>query len=161
MNVPKFDAFNAGLGARNAELEIYDYNDRDGSAHASLYLDVIKELHKGKPIAHSVKIIRLDDFVEENNIGQIDLLKIDTEGNELDVLMGATGTLKKNKVKAIHFEFNEMNVISAVNFKMFWDLLDSYNFYRLLPGGKLLHIKDYCPITCEIYAYQNIVCLLK
>ena len=54
-----------------------------------------------------------------------------------------------------------MNVVSKSYFKNFWDLLPNYKFYRLLPGGKFLEIKSYSPLNCEIFAYQNIVAILK
>ncbi len=156
-----FKAFNVGVGDKNGNLELYDDDTNDGSAHASLYKDVIKDLHKGNPISHTVEIIKLDEFLHNHNINTIDLLKIDTEGNEYKVMLGCNSFLKDKKIKAIHFEFNEMNIISKVSFKDFWDLLSEYNFYRILPGGKLLKIKNYSPIACEIYAFQNIVAILK
>jgi hypothetical protein len=103
---------------------------------------------------------QLSDFVKEHSIDYIDLLKIDTEGNEMKVLLGLKDFLAKGKVGAIHFEFNEMNVISRVFFKDYFDLLSNYNFYRLLPNG-MLPIERYNPIDCEIFAYQNIVGIKK
>jgi FkbM family methyltransferase len=157
----RFKSFNLGVGDTNEELQLYDYDNKDGSSHASLYKDVIKDLHKGNPISHSVKMIKLDDFLLDHSLSTIDLLKIDTEGNEFKVLLGALSALDNKKIKAIHFEFNEMNIVSKVTFKDFWDLLNNYKFYRILPGGKLLPIEKYSPIACEIFAFQNIVALLN
>lgn len=156
-----FQAFNVGVGNSEGTLELYDYDTKDGSSHASLYKDVIKDLHKGNPISHSVEIITLDKLLNNQNITEIDLLKIDTEGNEYNVLLGIQSFLEKNKIQAIHMEFNEMNIVSKSSFKDFWDLLSNYNFYRILPGGGLLPIKNYSPIMTEIYAFQNIVAILK
>lgn len=161
VNFEKFKAFNVGVGNKNGKLELFDYDTKDGSSHASLYRDVIKDLHKGNPISQFVEIIVLDEFLKTQNIQEVDLLKIDTEGNEFNVLLGCDEILKNKKVKAIHFEFNEMNIVSKVSFKDFWDYLKDYEFYRILPGGELLKIKNYSPIGCEIYAFQNIVALLK
>jgi hypothetical protein len=122
---------------------------------------VITDLHEGEVKSWNVDIVKLDNFLEAEFIEEVDLLKIDTEGNEYNVLLGAGEFLTTNKIKALHIEFNEMNVVSGVNFKKFWDLLPNYNFYRILPGGKLLPIKRYSPILCEIYAYQNIIATLK
>lgn len=158
---PNFKSFNIAVGKEEGLLNLYDYNTKDGSAHASLYKDVIKDIHKGTPIHHSVNIIKLDKFLVEQDLDQIDLLKIDTEGNEYNVLLGIKDHLENNKIKAIHFEFNEMNIISKVTFKDFWDILKNYRIYRILPFGALLEIKKYSPITCEIYAFQNIVAILK
>ncbi len=157
----QFKAFNVGVGIEKSTLSLYDYDTKDGSAHASLYKDVIKDLHKGNPISHSVEVIKLDGFLADKSLQVIDLLKIDTEGNEFNVLLGCKEFLNNRKIKAIHFEFNEMNIISKVSFKDFWDYLNEYDFYRILPGGGLLKIKNYAPINCEIYAFQNIVALLK
>jgi len=157
----QFKAFNVGVGIENGTLSLYDYDTKDGSAHASLYKDVIKDLHRGNPISHSVDIIALDQFLISQNIQAVDLLKIDTEGNEFNVLLGCKEFLNNRKIKAIHFEFNEMNIVSKVSFKDFWDYLKEYELYRILPGGKLLKIKKYSPFNCEIYAFQNIVAILK
>jgi len=151
---------NAGVGSQQGTLELFDYADEDGSTHASLYKDVIEEIHHGKAIGHTVQVISLDDFIGEHQIPYISLLKIDTEGHELEVLKGAINFINANKVKLIHFEFNEMNIASKVSFKDFWDLLPGYDFYRMLPDG-LVKVDHYTPTYCEIYAFQNIVAMLK
>ena len=156
-----FRAFNVAVGDKDKKLLLYDYLDSDGSSHASLYKDVIEEIHNKKSISHEISVIKLEDFMLQNEIHHIDLLKIDTEGNELNVLNGLGNYLKNNKIKAIHFEFNEMNIVSNVSFKDFWDLLRDYDLYRLLPGERRLKINQYNPLLCEIYAYQNIIALLK
>jgi len=151
---------NVGVGASAGSLKLYDYAEKDGSSHASLYKDVIEQIHKGKSVVHEVKIISLDDFVIEHKIERVGLLKIDTEGHELEVLKGFERYISANKVDWIHFEFNEMNIASRIFFKDFWELLPNYDFFRMLPNG-LVPIKQYSPVFCEIYAYQNIVAKLK
>jgi len=42
-----------------------------------------------------VAIQKLDDFVQNNDIKKLDLLKIDVEGYEINVLKGATNTIEK------------------------------------------------------------------
>lgn len=154
-------AINKGLSGEVGFLKLYDYKDEDGSSHASLYEDVITEIHgAGKAIAHEVELTTLDEIVKEYNIEEVALLKIDVEGNELDVLKGGNATISKGKIKAIHFEFNEMNVASRVFFRDFWKILPGYKFYRLLPN-EMLEIKKYNPLNCEIFAYQNIVAILE
>lgn len=161
INEKNFKAYNVGVGGIEEKFELFDYDTKDGSSHATLYKDVIKDLHKGNPISHTVNIIKLDEFISNENLEEIDLLKIDTEGNEFKVLLGCLNHLKSKKIEAIQIEFNEMNIISKVSFKDFWDLLEDYDFYRILPGGALMPIKNYSPINCEIYAFQNIVAILK
>ncbi|MCD2449762.1 FkbM family methyltransferase [Methylicorpusculum oleiharenae] len=160
INAENFHAVNAAVGAQTGVLSLYDYQDNDGSSHASLYQDVIENIHNSKAIEHKVNVITLSDFIESNNIDKIALLKIDTEGNELNVLKGVTKQLEAGKISAIHFEFNEMNVASRTYFWDFWDLLPNFDFYRLLPND-MVKIEKYKPVFCEIFAYQNIVAILK
>jgi FkbM family methyltransferase len=153
--------YNKGVSSQCGFLNLYDYGSNDGSEHASLFRDVISEIHGSQSVtSHEVELIDLDGFIESSNIVEISLLKIDTEGNELEVLRGCSKSIALGKIKAIHFEFNEMNVASRVFFRDFWNILSEYDFYRLLPNG-MVRIKKYDPLFCEIYAYQNIVAIYK
>lgn len=52
----------------------------------------------------TIKVITLDSFCNENNIEIIDFLKIDTEGYEKEVLIGAINKLKANQIRLILLE---------------------------------------------------------
>ena len=49
----------------------------------------------------------VDDYCAEKKIRQIDLLKIDTEGAELQVMKGARRMLESARVKCVTFEFGQ------------------------------------------------------
>jgi FkbM family methyltransferase len=155
-----FHPINAAVSNAEGFLSLYDHEAKEGSSHASLYKEVIENIHHSKAVEHKVRVCCLGEFAKSKNIQKIDLLKIDTEGNELNVLRGMSEFIQSAKIEAIHFEFNEMNVCSRTFFKDFWDMLPSYDFYRLLPPGKL-KIERYSPFFCEIFAYQNIVAITK
>jgi len=155
-----FHPVNAAISNEEEVLTLYDYELKDGSAHASLYKGVIENIHNSNAVEHKVRVCCLTEFAKSKNIQKIDLLKIDTEGNELNVLKGVTEFIQSAKIEAIHFEFNEMNVCSRTFFRDFWDILPNYDFFRLLPTG-MLKIERYSPLYCEIFAYQNIVAILK
>ena len=157
----KFYAVNAACGESAGMVKFYDYENEVGSQHASLYRDAIEKVHKGGVSEYEVNMITLDEFVKGKNIRKIFLLKIDTEGNEMKVLTGARNIISNGLVDIIHFEFNEMNVLSRTFFKDFYDLLSSdFNLYRLLPYG-FVSLDDYEIFFCEIFAYQNIVAMRK
>lgn len=149
---------NAACGSKAGQLVLYDYAGSIGTEHASLHARVIEEIHKGQSDQHVVDVVDLDTFASAHGISVIDLLKIDTEGHELEVLKGARNLLRESRIRAIQFEFNEMNVVSRVFFKDFYDLLPNYKFYRLLRDG-LVALDPYSALSCELFAFQNIVAL--
>jgi len=53
----------------------------------------------------SVSVMRLDDFVLAHGISKVDAIKIDVEGDESDVVMGATNTIARDR-PAIVIEVN-------------------------------------------------------
>lgn len=50
------------------------------------------------------QISTLDNFIQENEINHIDILKVDVEGFEYEVLRGANIALQEKKIKVIQFE---------------------------------------------------------
>lgn len=148
--------FNLGLGAEKATKKIYSYTHDTGSAHSSVFKEVFTKIHNAKTVKEiEFECTTIDDFCAEHNITTIDFLKIDTEGNELNILKGATKMLAEDKVHFIQFEFNEMNIISRVFLKDFYDMLIQYEFYRL-SEGKLIPLGAYNS-TNEIFKFQNIL----
>lgn len=149
------NVFNLGMSDKEGAINIYDYADNNGSSHASLYQDVI-EKNFGKPsIATEIKITTLDKFILEQGIAKVDLLKIDTEGHELNVLKGAFESIKRDIFEVVHIEFNEMNVYSRTFLRDIADLFPSHLFFRMLPDG-LAFMGKYRPLTHELFAFQNI-----
>src|SRR6478752_2667096 len=48
-----------------------------------------------------VSVTAIDHFCSEQNINHIDLLKIDTEGHDLEVVSGASGMLRNGSIDAV------------------------------------------------------------
>jgi len=149
-----------GAGEVSSSAMIYDYSGQGGSEHASMYREVIEQLHHGEAEELPIEITTIDEFVKLQNISRIALLKIDTEGHELSVLKGARHTIQQGLAEIIQIEFNEMNVISKTFFKDIVDLLPGYDFYRLLPDG-LKALGTYKSAHFEIFSFQNIVAIKK
>jgi FkbM family methyltransferase len=51
-----------------------------------------------------VQVATIDEFCSENKIESIDVLKIDTQGTELEVLRGAAGMLSRGRIRIIYTE---------------------------------------------------------
>jgi len=66
----------------------------------NIYSSTLSVEHYGKhqqtePIIHQVNVTTLDNFIEDNHLGNIDLIKIDAEGHDLNVLRGFVKYLRK------------------------------------------------------------------
>jgi FkbM family methyltransferase len=157
----KVEIFNIGFGEESCTTHLFSYGNDVASAHASIYSGVLTEIHKEENIERmEIKIETIDDFCRNNKIDGIDFLKIDTEGNEYKALLGAKKMLSNDVITVIQFEFNEMNVISRVFFKDFYDFLcPKYNIYRL-NSNYLIPIKKY-DSSLEIFKYQNVLAIQK
>lgn len=149
---------NYAVGKESGVFDFYDYADLDGSSHASLSFDVIERVHGKRSVSHVVEVINLDEFLGRLDISEVNLLKIDVEGWELGVIQGARKSISKGMIKAIQFEFNEMNISTRTFFRDVWDALPDYRIYRLLPGG-MIEIREYSALFNEIYGYQNFVAI--
>ncbi len=153
--------FNIAVSDKISKLKLFDYIEKDGSGHASLNSEIFSTVHKASTISHEVEAKTIDVISEENKLKQIDFLKIDVEGHELEVLKGAKKMLSNKKISIIQFEFTQLNTTIKVFFKDFYELLsDNYKIYRLLPNN-MLEIKTYNPTFDEIFGYQNYVAILK
>jgi len=153
-------AVNCGCGDATGPADLYDYAEHAGSVHATLYPEVVTALHRGRAESVRAQFITLDEFIRERGITRVELLKIDTEGHELKVLLGLRASLAKELIDVVQFEFNSMNVMSRVFCRDFYEALPNYTFYRLLPDGPV-PLGEYQPVFCEIFAYQNIVGIRK
>lgn len=157
---PSIKLHHFGLSNEKINTVMYDSEGSNGAQTATIYKDVIEDLFQKEPIEISIELRTLDEVVAELGIDNIDLLKIDTEGNEFKVLQGARSSLKKGMIKVIHFEFNMMNVVSRVYLKDFIDLLTDFNLYRLLPN-EMMPIIYKRPLANELFAFQNIIAIRK
>jgi FkbM family methyltransferase len=80
-------------------------------------------MYNGSIVANTVKTIRLDTFVEQNSVSNIDIIKIDIEGNELYALKGGIRSIKKYK-PIIFCEINpELNVKAGYTAKELYDFM--------------------------------------
>lgn len=156
------NVFPIGLGEKKAEANLFI--NENGSEEASIYEGVAAYLAGSKEAANTkvldIEIESIDEFCVQQNIAGIDFLKIDTEGNERSVLLGAKKMLQNDKIQVIQFEFNEMNVISRVFLKDFYDLLSGdFEIYRLHKNA-LFPLKEYKSHN-EIFVWHNLVAVNK
>jgi FkbM family methyltransferase len=125
---------NLALGKENTETFLYA--DSSASGLGSLTKRRVK--HFGLSFEHRepVKVLTLDKWVESqpSNFAP-NIVKLDVEGHELDVLMGASKSL--NQIQIVQFEFGGGNIDTKTYFQDFWYFFESNRFEikRLTPRG--------------------------
>jgi FkbM family methyltransferase len=156
-----FEAVNSGLSDRAGKVQLYDYATSAagvGSAHATLHENVIENVHHGQAAGFEVDVTTVDAFMQSHGIKRVTLLKVDAEGHELAILRGARQAIAAGSVDVVQFEFNEMNVMSRVFFKDFYDVLPGFSFYRMVVDG-LAPIGRYAARTHELFILHNVVAI--
>ena len=144
---------NCALGDETKKIEFYEYfNDVNSSFNrpvknslwekkkkAKLNLNnLIKEISK-------VQITTVDEYCKKKQINFIELLKIDTQGFENKVLMGAIESIEKKKIKFIQVEFimgnqyeNRLNIIDYEKYL----IKNNYRLYGINQKGDLFKKSD-------------------
>jgi FkbM family methyltransferase len=95
------EAFNVAAGARDGSMEFFVHGDVSGS---SAYRQLEGDVMDGEKI--TVPVRRLDSLLPDS-IARPSLLKIDTQGAELEVLGGATRILDQIDMLIIETSFHE------------------------------------------------------
>ena len=151
---------NQALSDKPGRMQLFDLAGHDGSTQASLSHDAVKLFSEGV-VEHEVSVTTLDDFMDAQRIDRIDYLKIDTEGFDLKVLLGASRALAAGRIGTIQFEFIPANVITNVRMRDFISLLSQHTIYRVCLNGELLPLTPYDVKRVEIYVMQNLIALPK
>jgi len=110
---------------------------------ASLYQRRLDHFGISLSESEQIALTTIDHFCSNNNIDDIDFLKLDVEGHEWKVLQGAAKKLSEKKIGFIQFEFGGCNIDSRTFFLDFFYLLkDDFTLYRIVENG-LFPIKLY------------------
>tara|TARA_B100001248_G_scaffold171963_1_gene130285 strand:- start:497 stop:1291 length:795 start_codon:yes stop_codon:yes gene_type:complete len=103
-----------------------------------------------------VEVITLDNFCKKYEIGNIDFLKIDTQGYEEFVLEGSQNLLKENKIKIIKLEMIFSDLYSKKH--SFFDIEKHLqNNYKLISINNFGNTIDDANFNCDvIYVSKNL-----
>lgn len=156
----RFTPVNKGVGDQDTELDLH-FGDGD-STLASFSQDVNEIDYVGQVNTKTTKVevTTLDSYFKDLNGPEsldIDLLKIDTEGYEYEVLIGARQTIEIRKPKFIQIEYNWHQLFRGQSLFKMASLLPNYITYQLLPHGSGLSKVDVRRPEANIYHYSNFV----
>ena len=85
-------------------MNFYDYGEKNGCNSLSKRdMDFLDSIN---PSIYQVSLTSLDKWTLKNNLKHIDFLKIDAEGEELNILKGSSSLLDKQSIDLILFEYS-------------------------------------------------------
>ena len=131
---------NIALGAENKIIEFNQFNESSSSTIKDINKEskyykrkfrLINFLNNKKTFQKiKIKVSKLKDYIEKNNIKKIDFIKIDTEGYEFEILLGLENKIKL--VDIIMFEHHYDNMIKkGYTFENINKLLIKNNFNKI------------------------------
>ena len=106
----------------------------------------------------AIKLITLDKFCSENNINNIDILKIDIEGHEKKCLDGSAGIIDKSKNIIIIMEIDQNCYEAGYKKEFLFNYLINKGFTGFLPRGWPFKMKK---ITSFNENYQDNIIFIK
>ncbi len=131
---------NTALGAKDKIIEFNQFNESSSSTIKEIDKEskyykrkfrLINFLNNKETYQKiKIKISKLKDYIEKNNIKKIDFMKIDTEGYEFEILLGLENKIKL--VDIIMFEHHYDNMIKkGYTFEDINKLLIKNNFNKI------------------------------
>jgi FkbM family methyltransferase len=101
-----------------------------------------------------VEVVRLDDLAESRGLAEIDMLKIDAEGHDARVLLGAERLLRRNAVAVIQFEYNRPWIMAGSTLTQVSSWLNSLGYEVKLLRRDGLYDVDIGKVG-EFFGYSN------
>jgi FkbM family methyltransferase len=150
------------LGEHQGKVPLY--YDGVGTTTASVHPEAhvsASDVAVGRIMTEEVVLRTVDDVCEEERVAHIDVMKIDVEGNERNVLLGAERMIRTGAIGAIQFEFGVAQLGSRSSFRDIYQLLSSrYQIHRILGRGLSRALEPY-DVIYEIYRTTNYLALLR
>nr|WP_321223021.1 FkbM family methyltransferase [uncultured Psychroserpens sp.] len=150
-NIKDLHLWNLGVGASNGELLLNEYKHSNTNSFLDIHDDDPSSFIKKT----SVKTTTIDSFSKTNGIKKIDVLKIDTEGFELEVFKGSKKSFAEEKVGLLFFEARFVNGHKDMpKFTELWDYVIKKDF-ELVSIYPLVHRKKMGIYTNILFKHKN------
>ncbi len=154
---------NEALGSSAGDAQIHFGSRNTEFASLSKSINEIEYVGAVNKETLTVHVNTLDNYFKTNipNFSEIDLIKIDTEGYEYDVLLGAQDTITYLRPKFIQIEYNWHHLFEGHTLFSIGALLPGYALFQILPYGTSLLKRDLRKPETNIYHYSNFVFIRK
>jgi len=140
-----------GLYKENTIIKFHKNKNDLSSSGNSIYRELTDFYSDENLITEEINVMKLDDLFTEESV--FDLIKIDTQGSELDIITGGINLCKKAKLILLEVSSKQYNENSP--------LLDEVVEFMLNIGFKLVDVigENRHPVTGEViqfdYLFQN------
>lgn len=145
---------NLGLSSKTGweQVRFHEVNDK-------LTTPALMINNGGESRVMDILCVRGDEYCASREIDHINYLKIDTEGNEFNVLKGFKNMIDERRIDIIQFEYGYANIIMRALLIDFYEMLSS-NYYigKLTPDG--VNFKQY-GLLDEDFKGPNFVAVLQ
>ena len=145
-----------GLGASSCRRTLYLFEE--SGEGDSLYLRSglqSRDRFVRQNLTEQVEIRTLDSYFKKKKIAEIDFLKIDVEGNELEVIEGGKGTFERERVKIVQFEYGGTYIDSRILLRNFFDFFGGMNYSFFLLYPKQIRLVPKYDQRLENFQYKN------
>ncbi|MEO8231504.1 MAG: FkbM family methyltransferase [Ignavibacteriota bacterium] len=134
---------NFAFGNKKGTAELFF--DYPGSGLASLTKRKLDHFNINFNHSENILVDTIDNYCASKNINNIDLLKIDVEGHELDVLLGGAEMFNNKQIKMVSFEFGGSNIDTRTYYRDFFYFFNELKMkiYRITPSSLLIPMNDY------------------
>ena len=112
--LPAVEIIEAAVGEEPGRAMFYTPGNASGLASLHQRADSVAEGCAFE--AREVTVTTIDQILDERELTDVDLVKMDLEGHELFALRGAGRALEQRRIRAIAFEFGASNVNSRTFF---------------------------------------------
>jgi FkbM family methyltransferase len=144
INDKKIRSHCVALGDSNSISFINIHSDSSQLSFIDNELHQMPLLNGKSKTKESITIVSLDHLFENEPdlYSKVDFVKIDTEGYERKVLIGAAKFIKKVKPRFVQLEINSHQIFTETNLFSIANLLVGYKIYKILPAGNIFYNVD-------------------
>jgi FkbM family methyltransferase len=133
----RFFPHNIGLSSQTGSNSLFYSNSLSELATFDKNYNQVTFFKSDSIRSISSNTITLDEFYKKNKLlffkEGLDFIKIDTEGHEYEVLLGAKTIIKECKPNFIQIEINQYQLLKNQNLYTISKLLPEYDIFQILP----------------------------
>jgi FkbM family methyltransferase len=135
-------------------FQVYDWQDE----FSGFYRRTHPVFDGRPPRTIEVRALTLDDFCRERGVRNVNFLKLDVEGAELEVLTGCRRLLAQARIDFIQFEYGGTFRDSGTRLADVFRLLQDQGYRLFKLGGELVHVPQWSD-ALEDWQYANFLAI--